>query len=430
MTTQDIKAIAEKYPNYQKEVAKNFRRNFILIALDSAFFTFSTALLSHDTILPAFLEYLTDNPVLIGLIPAIFNIGYFFPQIISAYITQNTPKRKSLILTIAIAERIGILFIALASQLTDTFSPQVIIWLFFFAFSLFSATLGLIMPAYSDFTAKAIFKKRGLFYGINQMIGGVIGFIASLAAARVLDINVFPHSYRTIFWLSFACSFISPFIIANFKEVEFPAQPKRRNVKAFINHTWNLIRTNKNLRRYVYTRQLLGLAAMGYAFFSIYAIERFGLPDRMFGIYTMAILLSQSLIGVVWGAIGDRFGYKWVLSISGLIMLAQGIIALLAQQPFAFLIVSALIGFIYSAMYICHPNLIFEIAPPEETSLYIGLSNTLIAPVISLGPILGGLLVERYGYTQLFITICFVALGAFILATFLFKEPRNQQGNI
>ena len=113
--------------------------------------------------------------------------------------------------------------------------------------------MGLIMPAYSDFVSKAIYKKRGLFYGINQALGGVIGFVASLVATRILASRDFPENFRAIFWVSFAFSFISPIIISNLKEIEFPIQPKKKNVSEFIKNIPVIIRRNPNLRKYVLT---------------------------------------------------------------------------------------------------------------------------------------------------------------------------------
>ena len=107
MAANELKAIAQRFPDYAKRVEKYYKRNFLLLAFDTAFFTFSTSLLSQDTVLPGFLNHLTDNSVLIGLIPAIFNLGFFLPQIIASFITQNIPGRKKYILSIAIAERIG-----------------------------------------------------------------------------------------------------------------------------------------------------------------------------------------------------------------------------------------------------------------------------------------------------------------------------------
>ena len=430
MAIRDLEAITRDFPEYAKQVEKHFKRNFILVALDSAFFTFSTALLSQDTVLPAYLNNLTSNPMLIGLIPAIFYLGYFLLQIISAYINQNTPKRKRFILIIAISERVGIFLIAISAQMTSKFSNSTVILFFFLAYSLYSSTMGLIMPAYSDFVSKAIYKKRGLLYGINQALGGVIGFVASLVATRILASRDFPENFRAIFWVSFAFSFISPIIISNFKETEFPIQPKKKNVSEFIKNIPVIIRRNPNLRKYVLTRQLIGLAMMGHAFFTIYAIQVFDLSGSMLGVFTMAILLSQSLSGILWGFIGDKFGYKKILIIGSILLFLEGLFALTVNHPLGFLAISGFIGSIYSAIFISHPNLIFEIAPPEETSLFIGLSNSLIAPITALAPILGGKIIDSLGYPSLFLVICAAAFGAFIISVFVFDEPRDNKKTV
>ena len=425
MAARDLNIIAKKFPEYMDKVKGNYKRNFLLLAFDTAFFTFSTSLLSQDTVLPGFLSYLTDNPIIIGLIPAIFNLGFFLPQIISSFLTQNTPRRKGYILFIAIAERVGILLIAATAQLTDILPSFFTVAFFLFSFTIYSGTFGLIMPAYSDFISKAIYKNRGLYYGVNQALGGVIGFAASLVTTRILDLNGFPFNYRLLFWISFATSFISPFLIANLKEVEFPIQPVKKTVRAFLRHIAGIIKENKNLRHYVVARQLIGLAAMGFSFYAVYALKRYSLSASVLGVYTMIIIISQSLSGVLWGYIGDKFGYKIPMVISTILIFIQGLIAIFIDHPVSIMVITATIGIVYSAMYICHANIIFELAPPEETSLFIGLSNSLIAPIIGTAPILAGAIIERLGYTQLFIAISISAIFAFFVSVFSFKEPRD-----
>lgn len=425
MAARDLNFIEQKFPEYMKKVKGNYKRNFLLLAFDTAFFTFSTSLLSHDTVLPGFLSYLTENPILIGLIPAIFNLGYFLPQIISSFLTQNTPKRKGYILFIAIAERVGILMIAATAQMTGVFSNNVAVALFLLSFTVYASTFGLIMPAYSDFISKAIYKNRGIYYGVNLALSGFIGFAASIATTRILALNGFPLNYRLLFWISFAASFISPILIANLKEVEFPVQPVKKTVRTFIHHIIELIKGNRNLRRYVIARQLIGLAAMGFSFYAVYSLKTYNLPISILGVYSMVIIIAQSLSGMLWGYIGDRFGYKIPMVISTILILIQGLIALFVHHPIGSMIISATMGLVYSAMYICHANIIFEIAPPEETSLFIGLSNSLIAPIIGTAPILAGAIIEGFGYDQLFIAISVSAVFSFLVATFGFKEPRQ-----
>ena len=425
MAAKDLNIIAKKFPEYMDKVRGNYKRNFLLLAFDTAFFTFSTSLLSHDTVLPGFLSYLTDNPIIIGLIPAIFNLGFFLPQIISSFLTQNTPRRKGYILLIAIAERVGILLIAATAQLTDFLPSAVSVAFFLLSFTIYSGTFGLIMPAYSDFISKAIYKNRGIYYGVNQALGGAIGFAASLVTTRILDINGFPFNYRMLFWISFGTSFISPFLIANLKEVQFPIQPAKKTVRDFFRHIIGIIKSNKNLRFYVFARQLIGLAAMGFSFYAVYALKRYNLAASILGVYTMIIIISQSLSGILWGYIGDKFGYKIPLVISTILIFIQGLIAVFIDHPASIMVISGTIGIVYSAMYICHANIIFELAPPEETSLFIGLSNSLIAPVIGTAPILAGVIIERLGYSQLFFAISVSAIFAFYVSVFGFKEPRD-----
>jgi len=425
MVTKDIQTIIDSYPDYLAEVQKNYWRNFILLCFDSSFFTFSTSLLSQDTILPYFLDALTSNPVLIGLIPALFYLGYLLPQIISSFITVNTAKRKKIILVIAIAERIGILFIAITSSLISRVSINLVLTLFFLSYMVYTTTMGLIMPAYSDFISKAIYKGRGMYYGVTQAIGGLIGFAASYVSTILLSRYDFPLNYQYLFWLSFLTSFVSPILIANFREVELPVKIVKQSFSAFVKGIPALINSRPGVKNYIFARQLIGLAIIGNSFFSVYAINHFNQASSVLGYYTMAILLAQCLSGVVWGMVGDRFGYKKVLIAASLIPLLNSALALLSTQTWPFILISSLIGVYYSAIYIGHPNIIFEISPPEQTSQFIGISNTLIAPVAVVAPIIGGKIVEVSGYRTLFILMLIFSLIATLFTIFKVVEPRK-----
>lgn len=425
MITRDIQQLFSRFPHYGDEISEHYRRNFLLLVFDSAFFTFSTSLLSQDTVLPAFISQFSSSPILIGLIPAIFYLGYFLPQLISSYLTQTRTRRKGMILGIAIAERVGILMIALTAQSVFKLPNTIILVMFFISYLLFTSTLGMIIPAYSDFTSKAIYRDRGLYYGILQAIGGFIGFSASWIATNILSKYHFPVNFQYIFWLCFAFSFVSPFIISQLKEVKFPIPPNRFSIPDFLKKIPATMQKFPNLWIYIFSRHLFGFAMMGNSFFILYALTRFNLESGSVGIFTMVILLSQSISGVVWGQVGDRFGYQKVLSISSLLLVAEGATALLSRNPLGFYVIAGMMGCVYSAIHICHANLIFVLAPPEETSLFIGLSNTLIAPILIIAPILGGKIIDSFGHPNLFITITITGALAFILATFVFHEPRD-----
>ncbi len=424
MASNDIHILNNKYPDYVAQVLRNYRHNFTVIALDSAIFTFSMAMLAQDTILPYFVSMLSDNPLFTGLLAALFLLGNYFPQIIGAYLVQGKPRKKGYILTIAILERVAILLIALIATSLGKFSPQTALILFFIAYSLFTMTLGLMAPAYADFISKAIVKNRGLFYGVMIGLGGGIGFIASLIATRLLESYAYPQNFQAVFWIGFALSFISPFLIAMYKEVPLPDVEPRESFGEFVRTVPARITGNANFRGYLILRALAGLGLMGNSFYSLYAMRQYDISSGSIGIFTMLILMAQSLMGVVWGWVGDKFGYKRVLLGMITLMTLQGLLAWVNPGLWAFYLIAAMIGGAYAAASVGDPNIIFELAPPAETSRYVGISNSILGPVYAMAPLLGGLIVRNINHQVLFTTIFLLEAMVFLLTLFLWREPR------
>jgi MFS family permease len=426
MATNDIDYLTTHYPEYIKTANKNFKLNFILLVLDSSAFTFALAMLSQDTILPLFISKLTQSSVLIGLVPAIYFLGSYASQLIGAYLANGRARRKSIILKIVIAQRIGILMIALTAQMTHLISPDLSLALFFSSYLLFAVLNGMVSPAYSDFISKHIIRNRGLFFGAMSGLGGVIGFSASMVSRYYLDQFKYPVNFQVLFWLGFISSFISPFIIANFRETPLPVVNQPEPLSQFFKNIPGHIRQQPLFLRYITARSILGLGLMGNSFFAIYALQRFSLSEGNMGLFTMTILLAQSALGFVWGWIGDHFGYKKVLVIAGTFLAAEALLALLAPAAVVFYLIAFLIGGVYSATTISDPNFVYEIAPPHETSRFIGIANTFLAPVAALAPLLGGALVEFSGYPTLFVVILVIAAVSLVITLSLVQEPRGK----
>ncbi|MFB0913919.1 MAG: hypothetical protein QMB06_04360, partial [Pontimonas sp.] len=190
-------------------MASHRRRNFAFLIVDGATFAFAISLLSEATIMPAFVSVLTGSSLLVGLVAATFAIGHYLPQLVGAHLVLGRARRKPLFLGIVIAERVGILAIALSATLIGVAPPNLVVVLFFIAFAFYSVTTGLIGPVIGDFVAKALTKSRGIFFGTVQLIGGVLGFSAALWAEGILKEQGFPGGIQTIFWVSFALSVLS-----------------------------------------------------------------------------------------------------------------------------------------------------------------------------------------------------------------------------
>jgi MFS family permease len=99
---------------------------------------------------------------------------------------------------------------------------------------------------------------------------------------------------------------------------------------------------------------------------------------------------------------------------------------LLAPSPEWLAFTFILLGAYSAADSVSGLNIILEFCAPEDRPTYIGLTNTLLAPVIVLAPILGGTLATVAGYPGLLMVAMLIAGTGGLLMAFWVREPRRQ----
>lgn len=425
MQSADVRILAEKHPEYIARIERTYRWNFIFILLDASFFTFATTMLAVDTILPYFVSNLSNASIWIGVVSAIAFLGAYTPQIFGAYMVSGTPTRKWVIFWIAVAERVGILMIALVAQFMHLMSKDLTLALFLISYAIYAMTTGLIGPAYGDYISKHIIKNRGIFYGSMIGLGGVIGSVASFVVKHVLDTTSFPSNMQELYWLGFAASFISPFLIALFKETPYPEKRTREPLISYLKSLLAKTKGEPNFIKYLVVRCFVALSFTANVFYSIYAINTFHLSVGTLAVFTIIILISSISLGFLWGWIGDKFGYKNILIIALSLVAIEALLAIMINQPFAFYIICFCEGGAISAMSQYDPNMIFELVPPAATSDYIGVTNTLLGFVYALAPLFGGFLADTFSYKVLFLSALVISMGNLILTIVVVQDPRK-----
>lgn len=422
MIGTDIEKLQIEHPEYFEKVSKNYRWNFLMLVLDSSVYAFSVATLSHDTIVPYFVNHLTNLNWVIGMVPAIYYLGYFLPQLLGAYIVNGKQERKWVIFKIAMAERIGILAIAVVAQFYGILNDNLLLGLFFLAFMLYSVTNGMISPGYADFISKNIIRNRGKFFGIVNGVGGLVGFGAALVARYLLETYNFPNNIRILFWIGLLSSMISPFFIAIFRETPYPVKRKVEPLLDFVKAIPAFIQRTPKFKNFMLSRAFLGLGIIGNSFYALYAIDFLSLNVTVLATFTTIILLSRSVIGFVWGWSGDRFGYRIIYIIVSFMVIAMGGLAILPFGEIGFYLIAFCIGSMYAGIGIADSNMVFEISPIAETSRFIGILNTFVAPVMPLTPLLGGLLLDVFSHQVLFVTVIVIGVFSTILAYLLMPK--------
>ena len=113
-------------------VEKNVNWNFWVNVLDVVFFTLGASIVARDTVMPALVSQLTDSKIALGLIPAVFSLGFYLPQLFIANLSERMRYKKPFVMWIgSVVERLPFLLIAVAIGSLGTSSPGIALIFFF-----------------------------------------------------------------------------------------------------------------------------------------------------------------------------------------------------------------------------------------------------------------------------------------------------------
>jgi MFS family permease len=121
-------------------------------------------------------------------------------------------------------------------------------------------------------------------------------------------------------------------------------------------------------------------------------------------------------------------GFKRVYVLAAGLLVMQTSLAILVDAPWVYYIIVFGIGGVYAANRTSDANFVFEIAPPAETSRFIGVSNTLLSPVLAASPLIGGMLVDKFSFMTLFTVNLVISIAALMITIFWLPEPRKAGG--
>lgn len=420
----DAARLEAEAPDYARTMSGFQRRNFLFLVLDGATFSFAITLLSETTIIPAFVQSLGGGAVLVGLVAAVYAIGHYLPQLVGAHLLRGRSRRKPLLMAIVVAERVGILAIAVTAQLIGVVNETTIFVIFFLAFGLYAVTTGLIGPVYGDFLAKAITRNRGVFYAIVQLLGGALGFTAAIVAESIIRANDFPLGIQICFWTCFGLSFLSIFFVAGLREVPYPHPEPRTSLWATIAEIPGLVAGDRAYARFLIARAVLALATLGIGFVVVDGVDQGILRASDAALLAAVFILSQAVLGFGLGIVGNFLGWRLVVILGG-VLIALGMTgALIGGALPVYVLTFVALGGANAVTILADPNMSIELAPTARTSLYLGTTSTTLAPFFILGPLLAGLLAAGVGYTAVFVTAGALALVGIALA-WRVREPRR-----
>ncbi|NLG29484.1 MAG: MFS transporter [Chloroflexi bacterium] len=411
---------------YDSYVARHATFNFWVNVIDLAFYAMAGSLIYGSTVMTLYASYLTDSKLLIGLIPAIQNAGYYVPQLIWAQRTEHLPRKKPLMMRVSVVERVGYLAIALGILLWPG-APR---WL---AYSVLLLSLaagtsagGLVAPAWHNLIAKVIpVDRRGRLFGLGQALGGLFGLAGAALSRHLLTAHGYPLSFGLCFMASFVAQALSWTSLSLNREAAQASEREPLSTREYLRRLPAILQRNRNYARYLLARALVTLGSMANTFYVLFARQEYAITDAFAAELTMVALASQMLSNPLLGWVADRTGWKLLTELCTLLGLAAVLVALFAPGAGWLYLVFALMNISISGTSLASMGMPMEFAGEDDLPTLVALTNSLLAAPVLLAPVLGGWLVDGAGYRGLFWVAIALLVAGWGTLRWAVREPRQ-----
>ena len=417
--------MSEPQSEYDQFVERNRRWNFFANAGDLSAVNLAGTFIFSSTILTLYASYLTSSAVLIGLIPAVQQVGYLLPQLLSARKAERLHRKKPWVVKVSVVERLPYLFVTLGIF----FIPGAPDWLSYaiLALSIGIATgaAGVATPAWKGMLGKIIHPdKRGALFSTGMSIGGFLGIGGSFVARWILKTHEYPRSFGLCFLLSFIFQSISWLFLTFNREPEKAPEQTHVSQWEYFRKLPRVIAENRNFALFLLASCIVIIGEMAVSFYILFARHTFQISDSFAANLTLVALLSQSLGTPLLGAIGDRKGHKWLTEFSAVLGIGALILVLLIPSVVWMYGVFLLMNLSFAGIKISRAAITMEFGTIDQMPTFVALSGTLLGIPTFLAPIIGGAILDGFGYKPLFVVALIISVCGVLVFRAKVRDPR------
>jgi MFS family permease len=399
------------------------RFNVTVNILDGAFFGLALGFASFTTIIPLFVSQLTDSAILIGLAPAIHTIGWQLPQLFTAGRVRRLSRYKPMVLAMTIHERLPFLGLALLAWFLPGLSRGTALMLVFLLLIWQGIGGGYTANVWQSMIAKIIpFSWRGGFFGAQMAAVNLLVGAAAVGAGWILESFTSPMDFTLCFVLASVGMVVSFVFIASTREEEHSPAYLSGTQLRLREDVKRILREDSVFQRFLAIRMIFQLGLVAFSYYSVYAFNELHASATQIGLLTGLLFFGEVIINPLFGALGDRKGHWVVLFLGTFVACISAILAGWVVAIPIWFIIFVLAGIANVVAWTTTMVISLGFGSASEQSTYIGLSNTLLAPVTLLSPLLAGWSIEALGYPITFRACALIFLIAAILSLDLLRN--------
>lgn len=439
------------------------RRNQTLGVMNGMLVNLGNTFVDPFTVLPVFITTFGGSTVLVGFVSAAFTAGWFLPQVFVSSLVQARRRVLPVYAASAAFRFVGFVGAGASIFLIDPGHPTAMLLCVITGLSLNAVAAGVAGVPFLEITSKTVpVTERGAFFAGRRVVGGLLGVVAGMVIAAVLNgdpgalwaqTTVFRFVQRAVaavglagreFPYDYGVLIIIGGLIATIGVVSYlfvqepPAEHVRRPlpIRRQLADGFAMLKQMPHYRAFLWMRAFYQLTAMSFPFYATYAYVRLGFSQASVGVFVSLWVAAGVFSNLVWGRLLDSRGNRVVfVSTAAMSVLPPIIVLVLAMNGakpagavgfglFAVVASTFLLnGFVRSGRFIANHTYLLESAPADRRPLYVGFMNSLSFPFM-LSPILGGIIVAVFGYATLFV-VAAVAAVADLVASARLEEIRG-----
>lgn len=156
-------------------------------------------------------------------------------------------------------------------------------------------------------------------------------------------------------------------------------------------------------------------------------LAKLGSGVAALGLLSMSFALAQTVSAPLMGSFADRFGRRPLVLIALAAFAAANVGFLLAPSTAVFIAIRATGGTLTAGLFPAALGIISDIVPEDRRARWIGVVMGSYGAGLILGPVVGGLLYDGWGFAAPFAVSATLAATAFVLAAILVPETRTRQ---
>lgn len=363
----------------------------------------------------------------VGILHALPNIAAALVQLKAPDITESMRSRKKVVSIFTFIQ--GLIFITLTFlSLFKLITPYLFIGLMVF----FSCCSALINPAWGSWLSHIVSEaERGRFFGWRHKTLGLItagsAFLAGFILNQTKKINSTFYGFALLFGLAFMFRIMGWYCIRRMREPDLTY-----NKDSYFSFYQFLARLKQsNFAKFVlFTASMNFSVNLASPYFAVLMLRDLKFSYLLYSIITIASHLTLYLMMQRWGKFADRIGNLRIIRFTAPLLGVIPVLWIINRSPIFLMAAQIFSGFLWAGFTLCTSNFIYDAVTPEKRTRCIAYFNVLNGIALSLGAVIGGVIVkwlpELFGYKILFLFMisAFLRLGAGIFIPKRLKEVR------